>query len=406
MATSEKLLNRGYVSLFFINLIVAMSFSMVTTAMPMYVTALGSTAAMAGTVVGALSIASLCMRPFSGIICDRVRRRRLLQLSLLAISISMVGYSCTHQLHLLMALRILHGLGFSLATTVTMALIAGTIPSGRLTQGIGYFAIGQTIANAIAPSVGLWIGQHYGYPASFLTAAGMLLVAVVLSVFCVAKSPKPEAQPHRGIRLSDFFAKEALPFCILSIVVAGSTGIENSFVTLMGQELQMGMVGWYFTLGAVAMLISRLFIGPIADRNPRLIICTGVAAIAAAFLALGTFHALFGAAAAVGAFALAAILKALGLGAAQPALQSASLKSVPDHRRGAASCTYYFGTDIGHAIGPILGGTVVGACGYAGMFAYAAIPLLLGSIGYGLYSKYRVRRSDQDVLSAHSQGNT
>ncbi len=405
MSTDAKLLNRGYVSLFFINLIVAISFSMVTATMSLYVTENGSTAAMAGTVIGSLSIASLFMRPFSGVICDRMRRRRLLQISLLVIGVSMIGYSCTDDVYTLMGFRVLHGLGFSLATTVTMALIAGTIPAGMMTQGLGYFAIGQTISNAISPSIGLWIGEHYGYPACFRLAALLLMVAATLSAFCVAASPKSASTNRKGIQLSDFFAKEALPFCILSIVVAGSTGIENSFIILMGQDLQLGKVGWYFTISATALFLSRIFIGRIADRNSRLVICFGVAAIAVAFLSLGTFQAILGTSAAVAVFSVAAVLKALGLGAAQPALQSASLRSVPEERRGAASCTYYLGADVGQALGPILGGTAVSACGYSGMFALAAIPLLLGIMFYYLFTKHIQKRRDTDVISAHTQGN-
>lgn len=79
----SNLFNRAYVALLCINLIVSISFYMLSTTITLYATSVGLTTAAAGTVVGVLSIASLGMRPFTGIISDRLERKRLLIASLL-----------------------------------------------------------------------------------------------------------------------------------------------------------------------------------------------------------------------------------------------------------------------------------------------------------------------------------
>ena len=89
------ILNRAYLSLFVINLIVSMSFYMLSTTIALYATGVGLSAAVAGTVVGVLSVASMCMRPFTGIISDRMERRRLLIGSLLLIAAAVTGCSLT-----------------------------------------------------------------------------------------------------------------------------------------------------------------------------------------------------------------------------------------------------------------------------------------------------------------------
>ena len=68
----SNLFNRAYVALLCINLIVSISFYMLSTTITLYATSVGLTTAAAGTVVGVLSIASLGMRPFTGIISDRL----------------------------------------------------------------------------------------------------------------------------------------------------------------------------------------------------------------------------------------------------------------------------------------------------------------------------------------------
>lgn len=177
-----------------------------------------------------------------------------------------------------------------------------------------------------------------------------------------------------AFRLSDCFAVEAVPYGVLAILVSGCTGIENSFISLFGQQLHLGSVGWYFTLSAVALFVARMFGGQFADRN-RMAIPLSLGVMALAFLLLGGMAGYSGAI----IFACAAILKALGLGTVQPALQARSLNSVPEERRGAASCTYYLGTDIGQAFAPMAGGVAVQACGYKGMFLLAAVPVALAA---------------------------
>ena len=371
----SNLFNRAYVALLCINLIVSISFYMLSTTVTLYATSVGLTTAAAGTVVGVLSIASLGMRPFTGIISDRLERKRLLIASLLLISVAMAGCSLTASLTVLIFFRILHGIGFSLATTITMTLVAGTLPEERMTQGMGYFAIGQTISTAVAPALGLLLGEHFGYEITLRTAAALLILSAMLAAWTVESQPMGTKMHERyAFRLSDCFAVEAVPYGVLAILVSGCTGIENSFISLFGQQLHLGSVGWYFTLSAVALFVARMFGGQFADRN-RMAIPLSLGVMALAFLLLGGMAGYGGAI----IFACAAILKALGLGTVQPALQARSLNSVPEERRGAASCTYYLGTDIGQAFAPMAGGVAVQACGYKGMFLLAAVPVALAA---------------------------
>lgn len=373
----KRLLNSAYLSLFCINLIVSISFYMVSTTISLYVTTFGVAANFAGTIVGVLSIASMCVRPFSGILSDRFSRKKLLILSLVGISIAMAGCGMTQSVPLLITFRVLHGLSFSIATTVTMALVAGTVPKQQMTQGLAYFAVGQTITSAFAPSLGIWLGQSFGYAITFLGAAALVLLAAILALWIVHPQPVTRATLGRKLVLSDFIAKEALPFGLLAIVVAGATGVENGFVALYGQQLGLGNVGWYFTIGAVALFVSRLGSGKLADKRASLVMCAGLGLISVAFVLLGFGNIRN----ATILFAGAALLKALGLGAVQPTLQASSLKSVSDDRRGAAASTYYLGADIGQAFAPMLGGVLAFANGYNNMFFLFALPQLL-AIGY------------------------
>lgn len=386
MQQRDRLLNGGYIALFLINLIVSVSFSMVSTTMSLYVTQLGNTASMAGTVVGALSVASLCMRPFSGLLSDRLERKRLLLASLTLIGAAMLGYGMTSSVGVLLALRIIHGIGFAAATTVTLALVAGVIPERQMTQGMGYFAIGQTIATAIAPTIGLWLGERFGLQTTFTLAAALIVVAIVLAGLLVRPVHRGKAAAGRP-HWRDLIAVEALPFCMLSMAVAGATGLENSFVTLYGRELNMGNVGWYFTLSAAALFAARMFGGRLADRHMRVIMLGGLGMMTGAFALLSVAGSAAAAGVAALLLGLAAVMKALGLGVVQPALQSGSMRSVSRERRGAASSTYYLGADVGQALAPMAGGAVMEHFGTQAMFGSYMLPLVLGMGLYMIFTR-------------------
>lgn len=380
----NKLLNRRYVTLFMINIIVSISFSMVSTTISIYVKGIGTSASMVGTVVGTLSIASLCMRPFTGVISDRMESRNLLMFALGLIAVALIGCSFTSLFFLLIIFRIIHGIGFSLATTVTLVLAAETIPEQFMTQGMGYFALGQTIATACAPSMGLWLGENYGFAVTFRFAACTLVLSMVLAFACVeVRKPKVHAEgEHFHIRLSDMFAVSALPFCVLSAITAGATGLENSYVTLFGNEVGLQNVGWYFTIAAIALLISRLFGGRLTDRYECVMIPVGFLLMSTGFFALGMLTHTTSVRVLSIVFAMTALCKSLGLGIVQPALQASCMRCVEQERRGAASGTYYLGTDIGQALSPILGGVVMERAGTRVMFGAYVVPLVIAIFIY------------------------
>ena len=82
-----------------------------------------------------------------------------------------------------------------------------------------------------------------------------------------------------------------------------------------------------------------------------------------------------------------AVMKALGLGVVQPALQSGSMRSVSRERRGAASSTYYLGADVGQALAPMAGGAVMEHFGTKAMFGSYMLPLVLGMGLYMIFTR-------------------
>ena len=144
---------------------------------------------------------------------------------------------------------------------------------------------------------------------------------------------------------------------------------------------------WYCNLAAAVLFVSRLFGGKLTDRYEHIMVPAGFLLMSAGFLALGTLTNTSSVGILTIVFAFTAAFKSLGLGIVQPALQASCMRCVESDRRGAASGTYYLGTDIGQAFAPILGGVVMERAGSRVMFGVYSIPLVLAIVLYFMTQK-------------------
>ena len=393
-----KLVNQRFTSLMIINLVVSISFSMVYTVMASYVAGMGVSIATAGIVTGAFSIASMAIRPVSGIITDRFDRKLLLVISTILMGISIMGYSIFQSTSLLIALRILHGTAFAISTTVNMAIIPGIVPHKRIGEAISYFGLSQSLALAFGPSLALSIGRNISFQFTFLVSAILCFIGATLAILLKMTRAEYKSEkdlPHSRIKFSDIIVPRCLPYTMIEISIASVAGIETSLMALYGLTQGIQNIGWYFTISAITVAVCRVVLGKLIDKYGTFTVFPGMALITLGMIILWKQSALW----MIGA---AAIVKTVGASLAKPALQAASVKAVQPQRRGAAVSTYYIGTDIGQGFSPMIGGRIVDMNGgnYSAVFGIFAIPLVVTSIAYAFISRYVKRKetlNDKEV---------
>ncbi len=385
-----RIWNRQYTAIFLLNAVLNISFYMISTTLSVHLTDRGMSVATAGAIIGAMPMAAMLIRPFSGWICDRFSKKWLMFIFLMLNGICIAAYGIVVSDAAYLIARLLHGVSFSITTTVTMALIASYIPRERMGEGLGYFGVGQTLAMAVGPGAGLALAHYINAQMMFFFASFCVIVSMISLLFLQDSGAERRPEQRKELRLSwgAIFVKQALLFSVISFALSSANAIETSFIALYGLELGMLNAGWYFTLSAAALLLSRMFCGKLVDRRGfSFVLYPGLVCVA---LALGL---LSGASAsnATAIFAIAAVLKALGVGAVQPALQASVMNAVSPERRGAATSTFYIGADLGQASAPVIAGEVIDSSGYPSMFRVYILPLAAVMIGYGLFM--RIRRS-------------
>ena len=386
MEEKSKLWSAEYIEMLCVNILLFFSFSMVSTSISQLVVSAGYDLAIAGTVAGIMSIAAMVMRPFSGIMSDKFNRKTLLFAALIVMTLSTVGYALTTSLVLLIIFRVLNGVSFSLATTVNMAMAADCIPPKRLGEGLGIFGAGAIASVAISPTIGIAIGNAWGDKYIFVFAGALALLGAIVTV-TYRNARLPDSAPKEGkakLSLNDLFVKEALIFGLITVVVGSCNGLESGFIRLFGSELGSENIGWYFLIGSGSMALTQLLGRKLLDKYPfRVLFYPSLALVVVGFLLLSIANS----ANMVVVFIASALAKGIGCGFLQPALQAACISSTTPERYGAATCTYYFGNDIGQGTAPIVGGAIADRSGYQTMFGVYCIPLAAIGVLYAFYRR-------------------
>ena len=215
-----------------------------------------------------------------------------------------------------------------------------------------------------------------GFHALFYFSGGLAFTAFLISIF-VRERRKPEEIKRRPWSLrTGIVAVEALPMAWMALCMGMGFGAVSAFISIFARSRGFQNPGFYFMVQAIALLVSRIFLGRLADRYGRAFaIIPGIILMSMALALLPFAHGFL-------YFVISASLFGLGFGAAQPATMALLIDRVRPEQRGLASGTYYTGFDAGISIGSILLGAVSQHLGFGVMWPIAAVCTLLGLAGF------------------------
>lgn len=364
----SDIVNSLFIKICVINFIMMFAQTMTNTLIPKFVDFMGATPMLIGMVTSVFSISSLLIKPISGPAIDSFNKRNILFIGAILIVLAFFCYSISDNIAMIIFSRLLHGCGLGFTVITCLTIVSDAVPYQKLTTGIAYFSVAGAIAQALGPSVGLFLSELVGYSMTFLISMFVILASAVLIL--TIKSPINKGKKFR-ITWQNIVAKEALIPAIIMLFLASVFTNISSFLVLYATSINISGIGLYFSVNALFLLVSRPLVGKLSDKFgavkvlPYAILCFAISMIMISFST--TLFMLL----------IAAVVNAFGYGACQPLIQSLCMKSVPPDRRGCASATSYYGTDIGYLLGPILAGSLVEHHGYAIMFRSMALLLII-----------------------------
>ncbi|MEK5023530.1 MFS transporter [Paenibacillus sp. FSL M7-1046] len=377
--SSEKLWSLPYVFLMVSNALLFMVFEMMLPTLPLFVRTIGGDAAQIGLVTGSFTLSAILVRIFAGVLATKINKKYLLIIGVAICTLTTGAYYLAPNVSILVAIRLVNGAGFGLASTYFATIVAEVIPKERRGEGIGYFGVGETVAISIGPMIGIMLLDLYGYQRLFLGGMAILLLSI-MSIFLVKRKVTEEV-PLQGVRVKLFEKRVFFPSFLVFFTGFAASGIM-SYLSLYALDKNFEQVGLFFFTIAIASFIVRFFSGSLFDKyGPSIILIPG------AILSLLGFFVLFNADSNP-SFFIAAFLYGFGFGAIFPAIQTWCLNLVEEHQHEDAMASFYNFFDIGIGGGAVLLGLLAAKYSYQAVFLVAMICYIFFLMMYTVY-KFR-----------------
>ena len=393
----DKLWNPMFISVFICSIAFNMSAQMSNSMLSLYAKSTGAPADQIGTLMSMFALTALIFRFIAGPAMNAYNRKNLLQMAMALFGTAYLGFSLSPKLAevtginvitVMKAFRLLQGIGNAFGNACLLTIVADCMPKESFSSGMGIFALAQSVAQAIGPTVGKRLSSSFGYNITYVMTSAMMFMSILLVAFIVRV-------PNRGtgkmvINLNNMIAREALiPALIVFLVSFGFTSI-NAFFLVYAEERGIEGATWYFTVNALALMLTKPLVGKLNDKYGFVKI-----AIPACRLT-GVSLILIGISTELWHLLAVAVINSFGYGAVQPALQSMCMKSVPVTRRGSASSTNYIALDSATLLGPAVCGYVAKALGYVpAMWFVMAIPVF-AAIVCVLLARNRLNQIEND----------
>ena len=249
-----------------------------------------------------------------------------------------------------------HGVFFSIGSMIATSLVS----KEKEASAIAIMFTGLTVALVTGVPLGTWIGQHFGWRATFLVVSVLGLIALIGSAILVPKNLKKSIPATFKEQLQVIVKPQLLLVYLMTILGYGGTFTAFTYLApILEQQTKFApsAIGLIMLVYGVSVAIGNIWGGKLADKRGP------ISALSIIFSALSVILLLF-------TFTMqskiAAVLTILVWGAFAfgnvPGLQIYVVKQAERYTPNAvdvASGLNIAAFNIGIALGSVIGGSVV-----------------------------------------------
>jgi MFS family permease len=357
--TIHKILTRDFILGFFAQFTLAFVTHILTPTLPIYLSRSGSTEVEIGVLIGIFGVSSLVFRPFIGRALLKIPEKKFMIAGALLFALTSIAFLLAPPFWPFLIVRVFQGIGFAFFQTASFILIANISPETHRGQSLGYFLLAPNISLALAPSLGMFLINHFNFTLLFLVCLGISLC----SLFITNKLGRRQVVPLEDSPIEDgfFLSWKALPPSIISFFFSFTLGAITAFFPLYAINQGVSNPGLFFTAIAIMLILGRAFGGKILDLYSRervILPCLIMSIISMSILAFSKTLPMF---------ILVAVIWGIGHAFILPSLVIYILDRTGSSR-GPAVGTFTAITDLGIALGPVIMGIVIHLTSYPIMF--------------------------------------
>ena len=357
---------------------------------PLFVTRCGGTKADIGILMGAFSLASVLCRPWVSTMIDAFGRKKSFTLGSILMTIIPLTYlslssdQTISQLYLkILAIRIIHGIGFAICFTAAFTFAVDIIPENRLNEGIGIFGISGLTGLGAGPFIAETVIDTLGFPAFFITSSALASLALIFNGLLEESYP--------GIPLTSqvsFFKvvarKKNIIVAVLAFLFGVALAASGNFIFPYAAEYNLAGGFLYYAFYSGSAIASRLRGGTMADRlGESRIIPYAITLTAVGFLSLlpqPTCKTLI----------ISGLLTGCGHGLLYPCLNSLAVRNESIQDRGKITGIFTGSIDAGNLIGSLSLGYIGDLTGFTGLFTSTILSLLFGLVIFKVSLRIRI----------------
>jgi len=379
-AMTANLWNRAFILCVLNNLFLFTYYFALIAILPIYITTeLGGSVKEAGLALTLFLVSSIAIRPFSGMIIEKVGQKIAMRGAGLLFALFAFSYLLVDSMTSLFIVRFLHGIWFSILTTVTVPVANDFIPDQRKGEGMGYFVMSTNLGVVFGPLIALTTIQLTSYQMLF----GILAVLITLGLFFsflldIHNAPRPlQTEQKKAFSWQDIVETKVLAVSFIALLTAFAYSSITSFITVFAETKGLlAYVSLFFIVFAVSMLVVRPWVGRFYDRKgPDAVIYPSFL-----FFMLGLVivtwvnHQWM--------LWLSAVFIGIGYGSLFPCLQTLAIQSVTKQRMGHAISTFFTLFDLGLAVGSVAMGILIAHWGFETTYIICAITVILTLLIY------------------------
>src|SRR5205085_2072053 len=365
----------------FIDLI---GFGMVIPFLSFYAREYGASGTTVGAVVGVYSIMQFFFAPIWGRVSDRVGRRPVILLSLAASCSGYFLFAFAHSFAMLFVSRIIAGIGGANIGTA-QAYIADTTTVENRAKGMGLIGAAFGLGFILGPPLSgilSTVGIHHGWHGNLLpgvVAGSMSLIALLIALFVLGESKKPDATVRTGLppqfdrRVWAELGERKMLLAImltLFLMLLAVAGMETS-VTLHARDrfhfTQLQLAYFFLFMGVIVATIQGGLVGRLAKRfGERTLVAVGTASYT---LGLALVPLIWR----VPLLYLVAFFISIGTGLCYPCLTSLVTKASPQSEHGSMLGVATAVGSLARFVGPVAMGFMYNLAQARGAFYGGAV---------------------------------
>ena len=403
-AIKNVLFNRGFITLFICYILACTCFAFVNVGLLLHATEdFNMDPVIVGSVIGAVSLIGLAMRPVSAIIVDSLNRKRILIFAFALEAIATFGFAYADQYLLMYLLQIMRGIAWGLISCAGVVILVDIVGRNDIGMATGIYALGMVIGSSIAAAVVATMGDAIGFVFTFLIASLFTTISALLTITLPYKRSTPSEsfgtvrhsliENLKSVKLSNAFSLECAPIMGISFIFQlCATALGATFLVSYGRvDMDIANVGIAATIYNVIMYASRPIYRAIMDRFGArwCIIPIFIGFIVANFIVFMSNG--------IDGLIVAAIIYGFCSGGYSIAPRVMAIRRLGASREAVASSTSGIGNDIGMFLGNILVPAIAAASGGLYRNAYLAMSLIaFAGLFYCLFYIHLYKKAHTD----------